>query len=139
MVSAKALRQAIYTKLNVASVTTSLASGSASLHHSVAPSSASYPLVVFNRQASTESLMFGGTAIESDVWMVKAVAKGNSSSAAEDVDKAVSDVLHFKPLNITGANDMYLARETAIDYSEVVEGEVYRHHGHNYRVIYQDT
>lgn len=139
MVSAKQVRTAIYNRLNVASVTTSLASGSASLHHSVAPSSAGYPMVVYNRQASTETLAFSGTAIESDVWMVKAVTKGGSSSAAEDIDKAVSDRLHFKDLAISGADHMYLARESAVDYSEVVSGDVYRHHGHLYRLVYQDT
>jgi hypothetical protein len=137
MVSAKAVRQALYTKLNVSGVTSSLASGSASIHHSVVPSSGAYPLVVFNEQASTVTNAFTGEHFDSQVWLVKAIVKGGSSSVAEDVDKAIADALHFQPLNITGGDDMYLARESAVTFSEVVAGEVYRHHGHLYRLIYQ--
>lgn len=137
MVSAKAVRQALYTKLNVASVTTGLDQGSASLHHAMAPSSATYPMVIFNRMANTPNVRFTGAHFDVDVWLVKAIVRGGSSSAAEDIDKAVADVLHFQPLNITGADDMYLSRESAIEYSEEVDGEVFRHHGHTYRLIYQ--
>lgn len=137
MVSAKAVRQALYTKLNVASVTTGLAQGSASLHHAMAPSAATYPLVIFNRQASTPNVRFTGTHFDTDIWLVKAIARGGSSSVAEDIDKAVADVLHFQPINITGADDMYLSREGALEYVEEVDGEVFRHHGHTYRLIYQ--
>lgn len=137
MVSAKAVRQALYTKLNVASVTTGLAQGSASLHHAMAPSSATYPLVIFNRQANMPTVRFGGEHFDSDVWLVKAIVEGGSSSVAEDIDKAIADVLHFQPINIAGADDMYLSREGAVEYPEEVDGKVFRHHGHTYRLIYQ--
>ena len=139
MVSDKAVRQAIYTALNVASVTTNLANGSASLHHSVAPSSAAYPLVIFQQMSDTVIGAFGGDHIDNQVWLVKAIVKGGSSSTAEDIAKAVHDVLHFQDLSIAGADHMYLARETGVSYSEVVSGEVFRHHGHNYRLVHQDT
>ena len=45
MVSNKAVRQALYQKLNVAAVTTPLANGSASLHHAMAPSSGLMPFL----------------------------------------------------------------------------------------------
>lgn len=138
MVSQKAVRQAIYTKLNVASVTGSLANGSASLFHSFAPDGP-YPLVIFNEQASTATHAFGGDHYDSQVWMVKAVAKDSSSSTAEDVDKAIADVLDFQNLNIAGAVHMYLARESAVTYTEVVSGQQYRHHGHLYRLVVEPT
>ena len=138
MVSSKVVRQAIYQKLNVAAITTQLPNGSASLHHSVAPSSATYPLVIFNEQASTSTTLFGGDQMDSQVWLVKAIVKGGSSTA-EDVDKAIADVLHFQPLNITGAEDLYLARESAVTYTETISGENYRHHGHTYRLVLQDS
>ncbi len=139
MVSAKAVRQALYTKLNVAAVTTSLASGSASLFHSVAPSNAVYPLVIFNEQAGTPTHTFGGDHFDAQVWLVKAITKGGSSSTAEDVDAAIADALDFQPLNISGADHMHLQREGAVAYAEVISGETYRHHGHLYRVVFQDT
>lgn len=139
MVSSKAVRQALYTKLNVASVTTSLAQGSASLIHAVAPSSATYPLVIFNEQSGTPTHQFGGDHFDEQVWLVKAIVKGGSSSTAEDVAKAIADVLDFQNLSIAGANHMYLAREGDVTYAEVVNGETYRHHGAYYRVTFQDT
>lgn len=139
MVSDKAVRQGIYTKLNVASVTTQLAQGSASLIHSVASPSATYPLVIFNQQADTVTSAFGGDHFDSQVWLVKAVVKGGSSSAAEDIAKAIADVLHFQPLTIAGADHMYLARENGVTYTETVAGEQFRHHGANYRLVVQTS
>lgn len=147
MVSAKQVRTALYQKLNVASLTTQLAQGSASLIHSVASPSSAYPLVIFSEQSSTVmARSFGGTAVsdtgfpvDSQLWLVKAIAKGGSSSVAEDVDATIAGLLDFQQLTITGADHMYLARESAVAYAEVVEGETYRHHGHLYRLILQPT
>ena len=139
MVSAKQVRTAIYQKLNVAAITASLANGSASIHHAVAPSDAAYPMLLFNLQAETPTHQFTGAHFDAQVWMVKAIAKGGSSSTAEDLAKAIADRLDFKGLAITGADDMYLAREGGINYVEVVSGDVYRHHGNLYRLIYQNT
>ncbi len=138
MVSSKAIRVALYNKLNVSAVTTSLAAGSASLIHSSAPTNVAYPMLVFSRASETTTAMsFGGSHMDDDLWQVKVVAKDSSSSVAEDTAKAVYDALHFQPLNITGAEDLYLAREGAIDYTEVVSGVQYRHHGHYYRLKLQ--
>lgn len=139
MVSAKAVRQALYTKLNVASVTGGLASGSASLHHSTAPANAGYPMVLFNQQSGMPTHQFGGDHFDSQVWLVKAVTKGGSSSAAEDVAKAIADALDFQKLTITGAIHMYLARESDVVYAEAIQGETYRHHGSLYRITFEDT
>lgn len=139
MVSSKAVRQALYQKLNVAPITGSLAQGSASLIHSVAPSNATYPLVIFNEQSGTPTHQFGGDHFDSQLWLVKAIAKGNSSSTAEDVSKAIADALDFQNLSITGADHMYMAREGDVTYAEVVNGEVYRHHGFYVRITFQDT
>ncbi len=138
MVSAKAVRQALYTKLNVASVTTSLASGSASLHSMVAPSTAAYPMVVFSQASGVPTHAFGGDHFDSQLWLVKAIAKGSSSSVAEDVSKAIADALDFENLSITGADNMLTSRESDVVYAEVVNGEQYRHHGFYVRVMFQD-
>lgn len=139
MVNNKAVRQSIYVKLNVSAVTTLLGSGSASLVHGVAPPTAAYPLCVFHKQSGVTTNRFGGEAFKNHLWLVKGVAKAGSSSAAEDIDKAANDLLHFGDLTITGADDMYLARESDIEYVET-DGDIqYRHVGGLYRLCVQDT
>ena len=135
MVNSKAVRQALYTALNVKAVTQLLGSGSASICHAVAPSSAAYPLVIFNKQSSQSQPSFGGDRLDSELWLVKAVVQGGSSSAAEDVAAAVDGVLHWKTLAITGGESLHLARESGLDFSEIQDGEQYRHHGSVYRLI----
>ena len=138
MVSTKAVRTALYTKLNVASVTTLLGSGSASLIHAVAPATATYPLVIFNKQAGTTTDRFGGDAYKDHVWLVKAVTRATSSSVAEDIDKAINDLLHFGTLTITGGTLMHMARESDVDYTETSGDQQYRHAGGLYRLVVQD-
>lgn len=134
MVSPKAVRQALYERLNTSSVTSLLASGSASLYHAVAPSGSPYPLVIFNKQAGTPHHQMGGSHYDDQMWLVKAIAKGGSSSTAEDIDKAIADRLDFGSLNISGGTLLYLARESDVDYVEESSGELYRHHGALYRL-----
>jgi len=139
MVSNKAVRQAIYQKLNTSSVTSLLANGSASLYHGVAPQNAAYPLLVFNKQAGTQINRMGGEAYRDAVWLIKAIARATSSSAAEDIDKAVFDLLNFGTLSITGANTMLVARESDVEFVETSGDTQYRHVGGLYRIAYQDS
>lgn len=138
MVNTKAVRVAIYQRLNVASVTSLLGSGSASLAHEVAQPTAAYPLCVFHKQAGTVTdLAMSGDAFKDHVWLVKGIAKGDpgtSASPAEDIDKAVNDLLHYGDLTISGASDLFLARESDVEYTET-DGDVqYRHVGGLYRL-----
>lgn len=137
MVSTKAVRTALYTKLNVAAVTTPLGSGSASLVHAVASPTAAYPLVIFNKQAGTPTDRFQGLAFDSHIWLVKAVARGTTSSSAEDIAKAINDLLHFGTLTITGGTLMHMARTSDVDYVETSGDQTYRHHGALYRLVVQ--
>lgn len=140
MVSDKAVRQALYVKLNVSAVTSQLGSGSASLVHGSAPPTAAYPLCVFNKQSGVnDHRVFGGDDARNTLWLVKGVARATSASVAEDIDKAVNDLLHFGDLTITAADDMYLARESDINYSETSGDQTFWHVGGLYRLVYQDT
>lgn len=134
MVATKAIRQGLYQKLNVSSVTTLLASGSASLHHAVAPASASWPLVVFQKQAGTPVARMGGQAMKNDLWLVKAIDRNTSSSRAEDIDAAINTVLDYQTLAVAGGENLFLARQSDVDYLETVGDQVFRHHGALYRV-----
>jgi hypothetical protein len=137
MVSNKAIRQALYQKLNVSSVTTLLGSGSASLVHELAPPSATYPLCLFARQSDVSTLRFGGNAFDNQVWQVKGIVRSTSSSVAEDIDKAVRDLLDFGSLSITGGSLMHMARISGFEYAENEGDEVYRHVGSLYRLYVQ--
>lgn len=139
MVNNKAIRQAIYTKLNVSSLTSLLPNGSAGIVHGIAPPTASYPICVFSKQSGVTTNRFGGEAFKSHLWLVKGIAKATSSSAAEDIDKAAYDLLHFGNLTITGADDMYLARESDVEYVETSGDTQFRHCGGLYRLVVQDS
>ena len=138
MVSNKAIRAALYQKLNVASVTTLLGSGSASLVHGVAPPSASFPLCVFSKQADTSTLRMGGNAFDSHTWLVKGISRATSPSLAEDIDKAVRDLLDFGTLTITGGSLLHLARVSGVEYPETDGDQTYRHVGSLYRLVVQE-
>ena len=134
MVSDKAIRQGLYQALNVAAVTGSLAEGSASLRHAVAPPTGLFPFVIFNKVSGTPTRRFGGNAFDSQIWLVKAVARDTSSSAAEDIAKAIDDLLDFGTITVSGATLLFLARESDVDYAETDGDQTYRHHGALYRV-----
>lgn len=136
-VSTKAIRTALYQKLNTASVTGLLASGSASLFHEIAPGTAAYPLLIFGKQSGVATKRFGGNAFDRQLWMVKGVVRGQSSSAAEDIAAAVDALLDFGTLTISGGSLMYMARESDIDYTETTNDQQYRHHGGLYRLVVQ--
>lgn len=137
MVNSKAVRQGVYKALNVKAVTDLLANGSASIHHAVAPSSGAYPMLIFNKQSSISNAQFGGSRYDDELWTVKAICKGGSSSTAEDIAAAVDSALQWKTLEISGGESMHLARESGIDYAEVQSGEQFRHHGAVWRLMIQ--
>ena len=134
MVSDKAIRQGLYEKLNTASVTSLLADGSASLRHAVAPPTGRFPFVIFNKQSGTPIQRFGGNAYDTHLWLVKAVARDTSSSTAEDIAKAIDDLLDFGTITVSGATLLFLARDSDVDYVETDGDQTYRHHGALYRV-----
>lgn len=139
MINNKAVRQAIYERLNNAAVTSLLANGSASIIHGVAPQTANFPLLLFSQQSGTMVNVFGDDAYKDSLWLIKGIARATSSSAAEDIDKAAFDRLQFHDLSITGADAMFLARESDVEYVETSGDVQFRHCGGIYRLVHQDT
>lgn len=137
MVSDKAIRQGLYEKLNTASVTALLTDGSAGIVHQTARSNSNFPLVIFHKQSGIAVKRFGGNAFDDHLWLVKAVDRGpagSSASRAEDIAKAVDDLLDFGSLSITGGTTLSLLRESDVDYVETEGDQIYRHHGALYRL-----
>ena len=138
MVSDKAVRQALYEKLNVASVTSLLGNGSASVVHGVGQPTAVYPLCVYSKQSGvTDELAFGGSHQTNQLWLVKGLTRSPKPTAAEDIDKAAFDLLHFGDLTISGADDLFLSRESDVSYPETQGDTVFWHVGGIYRLKYR--
>lgn len=134
MVSDKAIRTALYTKLNTSSVTNSLAAGSASIRHAVAPTNSAFPYLIFDKVSGIPVLRFGGNAWDDQLWLVKAVDRSESSSVAEDTAKAIDDLLDFGTLTVSGGVTLAVLRDSDVDYVETDGDKSYRHAGARYRI-----
>lgn len=134
MVSGTAIRQAIYQCLNVPSVTTLLANGSASLIHAQADASDDYPFVIFNKQSSRSHHVMGAHAYDDQMWLVKAVDRNTKSGPAESIAAAVDELLDLGSLSIDGGDLLLLSRVSDVDYVETDGDQTYRHHGALYRL-----
>jgi hypothetical protein len=134
VVSDKQVRIGLYTKLNTSSVTSLLASGSASIFHEVARPGAASPYLVFSKVSGVPLLRFGGNAMDNQIWLVKAVDRSESSSRAEDIAQAADTLLDFGTLTVSGAVNLATLRESDVDYLEVDGDQTYRHHGARYRI-----
>lgn len=137
MVSTKAVRQALYERLNTASITTLLTDGSAGIVHGIARPQTRFPYLMFAKQSGTSRLRFGGNAYDDHVWLVKGVCVDSTSSIAEDIAAAVAARLDFASLTISGGSLMFMARVSDVDYFEPDGDQTYRHHGALYRLSVQ--
>jgi hypothetical protein len=101
------VRKALYAKLNVSGVT-SIASG---VYESQAPADASFPYVIFQRQAPGEVVRsFSGLLqLEQDLWLIKAVA---DASSTRDNTQSPQET----------AEEIVIACETAIGASLTLSG-----------------
>ena len=146
-VSDKDVRQAIYERLNGdTNVTGKLANtNQGGINHAVAPSNRDYPLVIFHKQSGTPTNLVGfgerwrDSTEENQLWLVKAIAKGNAGSA-EAAAHAIANRLDGGgvsggTLPGSGGTLLHMARESDVSYAEVQSGETYFHHGALYRVI----
>lgn len=139
MVSDKVIRTALYTKLNVVSVTALLPDGSAGIQHAVARPGSRFPYIIFNKQSGVPERAFGENAYDDYIWLVKAVDRNTSSSAAEDIAKAIDDLLDYGSLAVTGGTTLAVLRDSDVDYPETDGDQTYRHHGANYRLDIEAT
>lgn len=138
----KAIRTGLYAKLNVSAVTTQLGAGSASLVHGMGGPKAVYPLCAFLQASGVTAHTLSAVATDSQLWLVKAITRDTSASAtppsasiAENIDAACDGVLDQQTLTLSAGTCLYLAREGAVNYTEVEGDQVFHHVGAYYRVI----
>lgn len=107
-----------------------------SIFYQQAPANAAYPFVVFTKQSGVPSEAFADpSALETDVWLVKAVDQGTSADDAETIQARVTALLNDSTLSISGATLLYLRRQSDVEYSEISDGVAYMHAGSLFRVI----
>jgi hypothetical protein len=139
-----ATRRGIYGKLAGDGTLTALlgtpATGySQNIYHNQAPDSASFPLVTFSKSSGVPTEAFHDpSALETDVWMIKAVDRNTTADTAESISDRLKVLLNDAALSISGVTLLYLRRESDVEYSELVDGVTYLHVGSFYRLITTD-
>jgi hypothetical protein len=155
-----ALRRAAYGRLSGDTTLNGYLGGIAAgytkaIYYEVVPEDAGFPCVVFSKQSgvSTGSFRNRGTATvpekgpvsayDTDVWLFKAIDRSTTADTAEQISSRIAALLNDGgtaiSLSPSAGTLLYFRRESDIDYSEVVDGETYRHSGSLYRVIVEPT
>lgn len=141
-----ATRRAIYGKLAGDTTLTNLLGTAApgytqSIYYQISPQGSRFPFVIFNKQAGTPSYTLGNRAYDDDVWLIKAVGQDAdvvaSADPVDDIASRLDALLTDGVISISGRTELYLRRQSDLDYAEVVDGVAYRHAGSLYRLVYQ--
>jgi hypothetical protein len=112
-----------------------LTSGTAGIHHSVAPQGSSFPCVTFQKVPGTQpAYTLGARAWENELYNIKAVTEGHSALTAGSIAERIDTVLTDNPVSVSGGTCLYLRLESYIEYPEVTDGKTYQHIGGSYRV-----
>ncbi len=137
-----AVRRAIYGKMAGDTTLNNLLgappSGVAkSIYHDIAPPQATYPFVLLSKQAGTPTYaMATDPAFETDVWLIKAVDRGHVADGAEAAAARLITLLNDGVLTISGAVQLYLRRQSDVEYPETEDGVQFHHVGGLYRLLY---
>lgn len=109
---------------------------SKSIYHQQAPPGAAFPFVIFSKSSGIPTEAFGDPdALDTDVWLVKAVDKDTSADDAEAIAARLQVLLNDASLSISGSTLLYLRRQSDVEYSEIEAGVQYAHVGSLYRLV----
>lgn len=135
------VRRAIYGRLAGDTTLNSLLAAPATgfskaIYHQQAPSNAPHPFIIFQKQAGNPTETFGDpSALDTDVWLVKAVDKNTTADPAEAIQARIITLLNDAPLSISGHDLKYLRRESDVEFPEVQDGVMFKHAGSLFRLI----
>lgn len=137
-----AVRRALYGKLAGDSTLTNLLGSAPSgysqnIYYEEAPSGAAYPLVVFFKSSGTPAYAFASRAFDNEMWTIKGIDRNSTADKAEAISTRLDALLTDGALTISGKTQLYLRRESDVDYPETSDGVTYRHSGAVFRLIYQ--
>jgi hypothetical protein len=125
------IEDALYTKLNVASVT---GAGATGVFNRIAPENQALPYVIYQWQGGGDANITPRRS-RNLVYTVKAVA--TTLGAAGAIDSAIDALLHMQTISIStgGWATFWVAREQDIAYEEVdPRGLIIYHTGGMYRI-----
>lgn len=108
---------------------------SKNIFYEVAPQAALPAYVIFNKQSGTPRYSLANLAMDNDIYMVKGVDRSDTADTVDAISSRLDALLTDGTLSISGKTQLYLRRESDIDYSEVVDGVTYRHSGALFRLI----
>lgn len=131
-----ALETALYNKLTgTAALITEL--GGTYIYNKQAPQSPAAKYVIFNQQGGGD---VNDTPIRERNVLYSVFGIATTQEAAAAIDSDIDTALHLAPLTISGWSNIWLARETDVNFSEVDSGGVTRYRcGAIYRVIMDKT
>lgn len=137
------VRRALYGKMSGDTTLNNLLGAPAhgyakNIYYQQAPETANFPFVLFQKQAGTPTeTLSDPSALETDVWLVKAVDRNTTADPAEAVQARLKGLLNDATLSISGGTLLYLRRDSDVDYPEVRDGNAYQHAGSLWRLIYE--
>ncbi len=136
------IRRALYGKLAGDTTLVSLLGSPAtgygkSIYYQVAPSNAGFPYLIFSKQSGVPSYALKQKAYDDDIWLIKAIDRSDTADTADAIASRLDALLTDSTLSISGRTQLYLRRESDVDYAEIADGVVYRHAGSNFRLTYE--
>jgi hypothetical protein len=137
-----AIRRALYGKLSGDSTLTNQLGSpptgyTKSIYYQLAPQEALFPYVIFQKQTGTPTYAFvAAPAFDTELWLIKGVDRNSTADPVDAIASRLDALLTDGVLTISGATQMYLRRQSDIDYSETHEGAEYKHSGSLFRLIY---
>ena len=109
---------------------------SKAIYHQLAPQGAQFPYVIFQKQSGNPTEAFGDpAAMDTDVWLVKAVDRNTSADPAEAAAARIIALLNDASLSISGYALLYLRRQSDVEYPEELDGQMYQHVGSLFRLV----
>lgn len=142
-----AVRRALYGKM-AADVTLVALLGpppsgfSKGIYYQAAPDGAEPPYIIFNKQSGTPRYAIGERLYDNEIWLIKAIDRDDtpgkaSADTADAIASRLDVLLTDGTISISGATQLYLRRESDVEYPETVDGVTYHHAGANFRLIYE--
>jgi hypothetical protein len=134
-----AVGAALWERLTGSPGLTGLLATPTSVYQRRVPQRAAYPLVLFAKQSATDDNDTPHRARQL-VYLVKGIvadADGASGATAGAIDDQIDAALHMQPLAVAGWTNVWLVRESDVDYEEdpaAAGGRRYWHAGGLYRI-----
>lgn len=125
--SSATIEAALYSTLNSDTTLMAIVSG---IYRNVAPPSATYPFLIFQRISSRDSYTLTQRVSSAYRYQLKVIAEGYSAASATTAMARVDTLLTDQSLSVTGKTLWVMRRVNEFEYAEMGEfGVVYQHVG----------